>query len=109
MAIQFSTILLMDFLIAIPIILYYYHYGVAHPQKRGVLTAAFREHIRNAYALTGIAVVLIPTLLVFYLWDNLLKLYPRLFFQTAAVMVILVLIFEYVNYYSYVHYEGTRF
>ena len=109
MAVQFGTILAIDFLVSIPIIAYYYYYGVMSQQRRGSSMSAFRNHLRNAYALTGLAVVLIPALLVYYLWDNLLKLYPQLFFQTAAVMAILVLIFQYVNYYSYVHYEGNRF
>ena len=109
MPVQFSTILAIDFLISIPIIAYYYRYGVARTHKLGGLKSDLRTHVRNAYALTGFAVVAIPSLLAYYLWDNLLKLYPQLFLQTAIVMSIMILIFEYVNYYSYVHYESGRY
>lgn len=109
MPVQFSTILAIDFLIAIPIIAYYYKYGVTGSQRKGALKSEFKIHVRNAYALTGLAVFVIPSLLVWYLWDNLLKLYPQLFVQTTVVMATLILIFEYVNYYSYVHYESGRY
>lgn len=109
MPVQFSTILIADLLVSIPIILYYYKYGVMQRQRKGAFRAEFQIHVRNAYALTGFAVAVIPSLLVYYLWDNLLKLYPAIFMQTAFVMLILILIFEYVNYYSYVHYESGVF
>ena len=109
MPIQFSTILIADLLVSIPIILYYYKYGVMQRQRKGAFREEFQIHVRNAYALTGLAVVTIPSLLVYYLRDNLLKLYPQIFNQTLIVMVILILIFEYVNYYSYIHYEYQGF
>ena len=109
MPVQFSTILIADLLVSIPIILYYYKYGVMQRQRKGAMRSEFQIHVRNAYALTGFAVAIIPSLLVYYLWDNLLKLYPAIFMQTAIVMLILILIFEYVNYYSYIHYESGVF
>lgn len=100
---NFISLLVLDLIIAVPTMLFYYREVI---MKEKLLSPRERHsRVLAAYELTAFTIAYMPLLLVYYLYINIMKYFPMMFFQTFMLILILITIFEYINYYSYLHYE----
>ncbi|MFO7872498.1 MAG: hypothetical protein R6U26_02525 [Candidatus Undinarchaeales archaeon] len=98
-----------DIILAVPTIAYYYKWGIAAPKSGKHSSEKIMKHLERAYGLTAALIVTIPVLLLWYLYVTLLHLYLTIFINTAVIMLILIAVMEYINYYSFENYEKKRF
>jgi hypothetical protein len=105
---EFLTLILLELAAALPIIFYYTYWGIMQPGKRGRKRKDLLAKIKNAYIMTGVAILYMPLVLLYFLYENLLYLHHDIFVQTGIVIGVIIAIFEVVNYYSYFNYEMVR-
>ncbi len=98
-----------DIILAVPTITYYYKWGIAAPKRGEHSNEKIMKHLERAYGFTAALIVIIPVLLLWYLYVTLLHFYLTIFINTAVIMLILVAVMEYINYYSFENYEKKRF
>jgi hypothetical protein len=107
---DFVIFLLLELVVAIPTIWYYVEWGI-YATKKGVPKGKHSEILRNikrAYLLTGFTTAYLPAVLLIYLYYNIFYMAPEIFASIVVTMAIMVIIFEIVNIYSFVHYEKVR-
>ncbi len=108
MALSFTALFSIDLIVAIPTIVYYYYWGVVALKKKKFSKKQILSHLKLAYGLNAFTILYLPVMLLAYLYANLLYQFPKIFTQTSLIMLIIILVFEYVNYYSLVEYETKR-
>ena len=110
MAMNFLTLILSTFLVALPAIGYYIYWAIwstrqrLTPEQKDVIL----QHTKQAYVVIAVVIVYIPGMLVFFLYQNILYQFPSIFRMTLVIFGILTAIFEVVNYLSYKYYEKKR-
>jgi|GEM_PF-6069466 len=107
---QFILFLLLELVVAIPTIWYYTKWGIIET-KRGIPKGKHAEimrHLKIAYLLAGFTTAYLPALLLVFLYYNIFYIAPEIFAPIVVTMAIMVLIFELVNVYSFIHYEKVR-
>jgi len=106
---EFETLILIDLIVAIPCILYYYEWGIRRAKKTaGEEKKRVAMHLKNAYIFCGAVIAFIPIMLLYFLYVNLLAKFPTLFMQSAVMTVVLIFMLEVLNYYSYKHFENAK-
>ena len=105
---EFLTLILLQLAAALPIIFYYMYWGIMQTSKKGRKKKDLLAKIKNAYVMTGIAILYMPLVLLYFLYENLLYLHHDIFVQTGVVIGVIIAIFEVANYYSYFSYEEVR-
>ena len=110
MAMSFLTLIVSTFIVAIPAIGYYIYWALWSTRQR--MTPEQKEavlrHTKMAYVIIALVIVYIPSMLVYFLYTNILYQFPPLFRLTVAVFAILTFIFEIISLFSYRYYERMR-
>lgn len=100
---DFLTLLALDLIVAVPCLTYYLWSVIIKGKKANADILV--KLTKNAYIFTAFTIIYIPLLLLSFLYINLLRTFPLIFIQTALVIAILIVVFEYINYYSYINFE----
>lgn len=107
---EFITFLFLELIIAIPTIWYYVKWGILETKKgvpKGKRSEIMR-HLKIAYLLAGFTTAYLPAILIIFLYYNIYHIVPEIFAPITITMGIMVVIFELVNVYSFIHYEKVR-
>ena len=108
MTLSFTALFCMDLIVAVPTMAYYYYWGIFVPTKKKFNKKQIMSHIKLAYAFNAFTILYLPVMLLAYLYTNLLYQFQEIFTHTSIIMLVIILVFEYVNYYSLVEYETKR-
>ena len=110
MAMTFLTLMVSTFIVAIPSIAYYIYWAIWAARKRMTPEQKDRvlSHTKTAYIIIAFVIVYIPSMLVFFLYQNILYQFPSVLRLTLIVFSILTFVFEIVNFLSYRYYERKR-
>jgi len=107
---NFIAMLILVIFIGLPPILYYLYWSLKLSRNR--LTAKERHEIagkiKEAYLLSALSIFTVPSMLLYFLYVNLLSAYPAVFWQTTLVIGIVIASFEMINLLSYEYYEKQR-
>ena len=107
MGLNFFHFIILELLVGIPNIYYYYIWGVKETDK-SISNKEILKHVKYAYIFTAFTIVYLPSLLYYFLFSNF-GFYTELMQTTGLVLLTVIVIFEAVNYYSYIMYEKKRF
>lgn len=105
---SFLYLIFADVLIALPTVSYYYYWGIVAPEKGKHEEKHILKHLKRAYILTAATILIIPSLLLWYLYSTLLHLYFRIFIHSVIIIGVLIAVLEYINYYNFENYEKKR-
>ena len=107
---SFLRLIILTFGIALPVIGYYVYWAIL--ATRQILTIEQKEevlrHTKIAYILIALVIAYIPGMLVYFLYTNIIYQFPSLLRLTLVVFIILTIVFEIINYYSYHYYEKKK-
>lgn len=107
---DFVTFVVLELVVGIPCILYYYKWGVNEP-KKGKDREDDRKILHNielSYIFTSVVTVYIIGLLLYFLYTNMVSQYTKLFMRTAGIMLLVAIVFEIANYFAFEKYEKRR-
>lgn len=107
---NFIAMLALVVFIGLPPILYYLYWSLKLVGNR--LTAKEKNviaaKIKQAYLLSALSIFTVPSMLLYFLYINLLSAYPAVFWQTSLVIGIVIVSFEIINVLSYEYYDKKR-
>jgi len=107
---NFMAMLILVVFIGLPPVFYYLYWSLK--ASRNKLTAkemgGIAARIKEAYLLSALSIFIVPSMLLYFLYVNLLFAYPDVFWQTGLVIGIVILSFEAINLLSYECYDKKR-
>ncbi len=68
---------------------------------------SYRKNVKIAYALNGAMIIFVTTVLLYFLFTNVLFAFPQTFLRTFLILFALAGIFEVVNYLSYYYFSRS--
>lgn len=68
---------------------------------------SFCRNVKIAYALNGAMIIFVTTVLLYFLFTNILFAFPQTFLKTFMILFALAGIFEVVNYLSYYYFSRS--
>jgi hypothetical protein len=104
---NFTSMMALVVFIGLPPVLYYLYWSLKlsrnkfNAKERRVIAPKIKE----AYFLSALSIFTVPSMLLYFLYINLLFAYPAVFLQTSLVIGIVILSFEMINFLSYEYYD----